>query len=360
LGAAEFATASPATDTWTGSTGANWSSPGNWTGGNAPPQGGDSLVFGSSGPTTLNNDLTAGLAIDGITFSGGSAFTLNGNSVLLSSTNASALNLPAGFGILNNSGQTQTIGLNLNLDWGYYTFTSPSGGSLVLNGTLTPNLGGVAFFDANVTTSSLTLDGTTGLISGLEGSGLIYSGSSPAGLATVSGGVVTGYSGYAPVASGAVASGNNINLTASGATGTYTAANGVVVNTISAAQAGTQTTTLTIAAGGTLTLGQNGGIYALAAGTNPNALTVAAGAGGSLTAGTTAGASIVIATHDSAAGNSPPNVMTLSSVVKNNPGGAVSLVKVGNSSMVLSGANTYSGGTYVLQGQVQTGNLSAL
>ena len=358
LGVTHFAAA--ATDTWTGfGTDAYWSTAGNWTGVNTPPLAGDSLIFGPSSPTILTNDLTAGTAFNGLTFVGGApGFNFNGNSILLSGNAFGNFN-----GIVNNSGVSQGVNLNLNLDWGYYTFSGVSASGLGLNGTLNPSSNGVAFFDPNVTSVSLATD-SAGLISGLGGQGLMFNGSVPTGLATINAGSILAYTAYTTLATpGAIASGanNNINLTASGVTGTYTAANGVTVNTISAAQAGTQTSTLTIAAAGTLTLGQHGGIFALASGTNPNALTVAAGAGGNLTAGTTAGATIVFGTHTSLAGNSPPNVMTVSAVIKDNPGGGVTVVKVGNSSMVINGANTYSAGTYLLQGQIQMGaNATAL
>ena len=357
FGATHIVSAAPATDSWTGNSGANWSSPGNWTGGNAPPQAGDSLLFNSSsGSTTLNNDLTAGTAIDGITF-GGSGFTLNGNSVLLSGNAYSNF-----IGVTNTSGTPQTVNLNLSLDWGSYTFTGGSTFGLGLNGTLNPSSNGVAFFDANVTSSSLAPD-STGLISGLGGQGLMFSAGAPTGLATISGtGPITAYSAFTPVASGAITSGanNNISLTASGAATAFSD-NGATVNTITAIQAGNAggTATDTLTTTGTLTLGQHGGIYALStSSTFANLLTVT---GGNLTAGTAAGATIVFGTHNSAAGNSPPNVMTVSSVIKDIPGGSVSVVKVGNSSMVINGANTYSGGTYIAQGQIQIGaNATAL
>src|SRR5947208_13948347 len=55
-----------AVDTWVGTTDANWSSPGNWTGGNAPPVSGDALIFDGSTNTTTNDDLAAQTQINGI------------------------------------------------------------------------------------------------------------------------------------------------------------------------------------------------------------------------------------------------------------------------------------------------------
>ena len=198
--------ASAATDTWNGTDNGNWSDANNWSGGNAPPQAGDSLLFGNSSATAiLNNDLTPGLAIDGITFLGAQSLTLNGHSILLSGqVYANTL------GMLNESGNPQTFGMNLGLDWGYYTFTGIIANGLALNGTLTNALGGVAYFDPYVTSTSLTADGTTGLIAGLGGAGLMYNGTIPTGLATISGGAISAYTGYTPVASGLIGSGNNL------------------------------------------------------------------------------------------------------------------------------------------------------
>src|ERR1035441_2608965 len=211
-GATQLASAAP--DTWTGASGidANWGTSGNWDTAN-PPNAGDSLIFGSSGGGVLTNNLTDPTAFNGLTFSsGGSAFTLNGPSSVLLSGQAYANTI----GIVNISGQAQTIGtMPLKLDWGYYTFSSPSG-TLALNGTLTPNAGGVAYFGANVT-STLTADGTTGLIPGLNGAGLIYDGSKPTDLATINGSAnIVAYGGYTTVGSGTINSGNNIELTPSG------------------------------------------------------------------------------------------------------------------------------------------------
>src|SRR3954453_5985140 len=74
-----------AIDTWVGNSTPNWNSD-NWTGGNNPPLGFDSVSFGVAGTagSVLNNDLAAGLNISGITFNAGaSAFTFNGNAITL-------------------------------------------------------------------------------------------------------------------------------------------------------------------------------------------------------------------------------------------------------------------------------------
>ena len=47
-------------------------------------------------------------------------------------------------------------------------------------------------------------------------------------------------------------------------------------------------------------------------------------------------------------------------IANNGSGGAVTAVKTGSGSMYLANANTYSGGTYVLQGQLQANNVGSL
>lgn len=355
LAAAQLASA--ATDTWTGNTDANWSTPGNWVGGNAPVAG-DSLSFGSSSQTTPNNDFTADTAFYGLTFTAdaeGLGYTLDGNSVLLSGQ-AFGNNI----GITNNSGSAQSVGtMPLDLDWGYHTFTSPSG-SLALDSAITPNTGGVAYFGPANLTSTLSTDGS-GLISGLGGAGLMYDGVlTPTGLATIDGGGnIVAYSAYTPVASGAIGNGNNIQLTASGVAGSYTANNNTV-NTITVSQAGGAnnsdfTSTLTVT--GTLTLGANGGICVLnSAGTNHADFSLT---GGSVTAGTSGPASIVFTVN----GSNPNNQASVSSPIVDNAGpGAVTVVKTGSGSMnfATTTATSYSGGTYVNQGQLQWGQVTGV
>jgi autotransporter-associated beta strand protein len=355
--------ASAATDTWSGNSGPKWNNAGNWTGGNAPPVAGDSLVFGTSGVTTLTNDFAPGMAFSSLTFSGSSAFTLNGAGILISgSTNSNNI------GIVNNSATGQTIGtMPLTLDRGYYTFSSPAGGSIGLNGGLTVNTGGLAYFDANVSSTAFSLDGS-GLIAGLGGAGLLYgttaspaSGPGPTSLATITGGIVTALTIYTPYASGAIASGQTLEFTANGASASLTAANGTTVNTISVDQAGnsggTFTTTLAVAAAGTMTFTNNGGVYVLNSGAGTKGcFTLSSGSGGFITAGYgTSPASIIFAVNGDNAGNQA----SVSAVIKDNTvNGPVSVVVCGSGSVNINAVNSYSGGLYINQGQFQGNSAS--
>ena len=351
FGATLPASATPASDTWTGlGANPNWSAPLNWTGGNAPPLAGDSLLFDGSTQTGSTNDLTAGSAFNGLTFNpGASPFTLGGNSLLLSGSMAGN-----GLGVANNSPNLQTISLNLAVDRGTYTFSSPSA-TLALNGSLTLNPGAVAYFEGTVTSTSLAQDGVTGLISGLQGGALIDSAGVPSGLATITGGVISAYSGYTSVAAGGIGNGNNLNLTASGAAAAYTANNNTV-NTISTAQVGNSTGTFTdtLTTTGTLTLGDKGGVYVLNSGAgNKSILNLA---GGTITAGAGPTATLIFGVNGTTTGN---QLAVNSKITNNAAAGAVSVVTTGPGSLFFAVANSYSGGTYVNQGQLQANNIGA-
>ena len=129
-----------------------------------------------------------------------------------------------------------------------------------------------------------------------------------------------------------------------------------MVNTISVDQAGnsggTFTTTLAVAAAGTMTFTNNGGVYVLhpAAGTR-GCFTLSAGSGGFITAGNgTSPASLIFAVNGDNAGNQA----SISSPIKDNTvNGPVSVVLCGSGSINLSVANSYSGGLYINQGQFQ-------
>ena len=359
-----------AQDIWTGgdaSNSTNWTDGLNWQAGIAPlPY--DSLDF--SGIRSANsNGFPSGTAFDGITFDGGAAvgFNLTGNSILLSGNISSVSN-----GVVNNSGVAQAVGLSLNLDWGYHTIVGGNPDGLSLNGAFALTLGGVAYFDPYVTASGLTAD-SSGLIAGLGGAGLMYNSGSPAiptNLASVSGGAIVAYTGYTTVASGNIPSSavNNLELTATGTATTYSntvGAGTIFANTITVSQAGGAnnsdvTTILTNATGATLALGTNnagtgpyiGGIYVLnSQGTNHADFTLN---GGHLTAGPMSGTAtpgtIVIAVN----GANANNQAQINSIIQNNgSGGAVTVVTAGTGSQYFSTANTYTGGTYITEGQLQ-------
>ncbi|HZM03610.1 MAG TPA: autotransporter-associated beta strand repeat-containing protein [Candidatus Saccharimonadales bacterium] len=343
-----------AQDIWTGADAAhstNWTDGTNWQAGSAPLPF-DALTFSGSVVANRNN-FTNGAAFDGITFGGPGAFNLSGNSILLSGNSTGTNNA-----VSNNSGIGQAVGLNLNVDWGYYTFTGNNSPGLALNGALTLNPGAVAFFDPFVTSTSLTSD-STGLISGLGGAGLMSSAGVATGLAAISAGVIQPYNGYTMVAAGGTlpsAAADNIELNSGGASSLYTIGS-TTVNTITSTQAGNSAggSIDTITNTGLLTLGSNGGIYVLAssAGSKTNFILT----GGNLTAGTVgAPANFVFAVN----GTTSANQAQISSVIQDNgTGGPVTVIATGNGSKFFNKANTYTGGTYITQGQLQLSALTA-
>lgn len=164
-------------------------------------------------------------------------------------------------------------------------------------------------------------------------------------------GNVIAYTGYTDIAqAGVIASSASSNVRIVGsATGSATLGATVTdVNTIQSKNTAAQT--ITVGNTSTLRLGAAGGIWNQGAGT----LTIGAGGStGTLTAGgadNTAGELIITGTG---------GTTTVNSRITNNGTGVVTLTKAGASSLTLTGANTYTGGTYVSGGTVTVTNASA-
>jgi fibronectin-binding autotransporter adhesin len=382
--AVNSAMASP--DYWNDASG-NWSAGGNWLSTVAPSPY-DTLYFinPTMGTYTPNDDFANGTPFDGIIFTNSTgSFTLGGNSILLSGqTNGANLNI----GITNTTSLPETVNNNLTLDWGYYTFNSPAGGSsLSLNGTLTPNIGGVADFGSGILNSSSYQVDSTGLILGLGGAGLTgntSTGGGPTGLATVSGGVIVPYtfSAAQQVAAGFIGSTNannltNLELTATtainyslaGSTGTTYGAptNNTYFANIFLANNTTAKVGIGAANGGTIVLGTNegtiyiGGIY-LPNATTAQGITIGGGTTSYLTCGPmVAGNPVPGEIIIDIAGANTSNEGEMNAAVKDNiGGGAVSMVYCGGGSQFINVNSTYSGGTYLDRGRVQCNATNAL
>jgi autotransporter-associated beta strand protein len=221
-----------ATDTWsaTASTG-SWTTAGNWSDvANAHPSSGDSLIFGASTTTALTDDLMtpATYTIGNITFnSGAPAYTISPN------TAGSGFTLGGGGTIANNSSNTQTIGDNINLA-GAATLNATSG-ALTLNGSFGGSIAGSVNFNP---TNTITLGGNDTFTFTSQYTGPIFN-------AGAGGVVITGTTAFNGTASGLNPSG-------------YFTEQG--------------TTTVTVAAGGSLTLNPNN---------NPNTIVGQGVSGGS-------------------------------------------------------------------------------
>lgn len=169
----------------------------NWS---AAVVSGDSMTFGAAGSsgTALNNDLTAGISIAGITFNAGSpAYSIGGNAITLSGdvansgTSLQTLNFPfattasrkfttlAGGGDITLGGAISGLGgiekagasgtLTLSGANGYEGRTTLTAGTLLLGGSGT--LGVAWWAPVTLTAGTLDLGGTSQSIGALTASG---------------------------------------------------------------------------------------------------------------------------------------------------------------------------------------------
>ncbi len=119
------------TDTWTGlGSSANWSVSGNWSGANAPPFSGDSLVFAGSNRLENLNDLAPGTTFAGLSFNATSgAFSLGGNGITLAGD------------LINSSAADQTLSLDIFSDSSAarQVTASATSGKIIFNGEITRN-----------------------------------------------------------------------------------------------------------------------------------------------------------------------------------------------------------------------------
>ncbi|HSY19515.1 MAG TPA: autotransporter-associated beta strand repeat-containing protein, partial [Candidatus Acidoferrales bacterium] len=354
-----------ATDTWNGGAvpDGNWLTPGNWNG--VTPTTNDLLVFTGGTQTATTNNFSAGTAFNNLSFSSGaSPFTLGGNSMVLSSPTDAGSGQIAGGSIISSSSSTNTIRLPVTLATGKHTITGGSGaGLLKLNGTVTHNNGAVAIMSGNI-----NVTGGFVLTNGLLGGWAVYNNN----WATLdANNNVTNYTAYTDIAANGTLPNTataNVRIPNNGAA-TATAALPATVTKINSLFFGSPTAssgneTVTIGAGKSLVLGQNGGIYnntgVAGAGTYRTLLIGAnIGSGGTLTAGD--GINPATITFGSAPLPSTGSYLTINSSITDNGPAPVTVVVAG-AYMQMNGegsglgtlavTNTYSGGTYILQGRV--------
>ena len=325
--------------TWNGGGGNNnWSTSNNW-GGTGAPAAGDSLFFGGSTRLTNTNNLTAGTSFAGITFnSGAGAFTLGGNSITL------------GGNVTNNSAATQTINNAITL--GIAQTWSATSGNLAFGGNIA-NGGFLLTIGGNSNTT------ITGIISGTGG--LTKTGT---GTLTFSGAAANTFTGTTTV--------NDGTLVLARPAGQNSIVGALVIGD------GVGTDTFRIDVGDQFGLGlitiNSSGVFQLnnvseiiaALTMNGGAVTTGTGTltlGGTVTGNATAtsatisgnlalGAARTFTIADGAAALD----MDISAVVS----GAFDLTKGGNGTMVLSGANTYTGLTTVSAGVLNIQNNTGL
>ncbi len=359
--------ANAANVTWTGATG-NWSAGGNWSTGASPNPAsmgntGDLLSFSGATGGTATDDLAGSDTFSGINFtSTAGAFTLSAtgaNSIILAPGIETTAQVMVGGSIANNSSNIETISAPLTFSGGNYAIatTATSAGALDLTGAITFNQPSVLQFNqaggninvgANLTTSNGILGGWA-IISNttwatLDGSGNVI----PYASANFT----------AVGQNGAINNGpsNNVELTGNGGTGS-TINSAVDINSlIWSPSSATTTETINISASGILMLGANGGIFnanskgdQLNIGNSTTSGFITAGSGATNTSGT-------LNLIDTTAG-----WIDVIARIENNGTGAVTLniADSGNSSIQLTGADTYSGNTYINEGRVQANTTTA-
>jgi fibronectin-binding autotransporter adhesin len=334
-------TAPAATVTWDGGT-ALWQTPTSWAGGVAPLAG-DALVFTGTNNLASQNDFPAGTDFLGLTFNAtAGAFTLSGNGIVLNRPQQPTTTAVVGGNITNSSTAAQTVGIPVALSLGNHSISTTTGaGALNLTGTISRTTGSTLVFtkaggDINVTGSGLA-NNAAGILGGWAVTGDTW--------ASLDGsGNVTPYADYTGITGGAVpVASANVNFRHTGTTAALTAANGTTVNSFTFNSGIAPTLTIT----GTMKLGNRGGILRTSTSTG-----VATVAGGILTAN--GGGEITLLDAPFAATG---NNLAISSVISNDGLNVVSVNIVGY--LNITGANTYTGGTFINQGRVQAGNLAA-
>ena len=328
-----------------------------------------------TGPTlvkvgTLTLDFTQSTSPAANIISPTSTLTLGGSNAGLGGTSFAALTMTGGSGnnvqtfngtaidigpaiIRANSGGGGSATLNLgalsHIPGGVLNFVRPASGAIT---TTTPNtngiLGGWATVGTGATVGAITVGNDWAAVDG-------------------SGNIVP-YSGHVNYVSG-----SNIAALPNAAAANVRINNGSAGNvTIDLPGAGTTTDinslqfseaagrSIVIGAGNTLRLGSSGGIFRSDAGTAAITWTLGTSTGGAngvqnegtLTAGGAANTpgELVFTINAPSQTAGSLNVEVL---VTDNGTGAVSVVKAGPGSMKFRGNNTYSGGTYILQGRFQ-------
>lgn len=384
-----------ATDiSWTGATDTTWGTNGNWLGGTQPGST-DNAVFNrtfSNQPNLTANKTIGGIWMTGsigqnVTISGASTLTLNGNTI----------NGTAGLGILIDNANAFTLTINCILKVGNaQTWTNNSGNiltvgaggvntnakALTINGTGNTTISGVVSSTGAITkagTGTLTLSNTGNTYSGqltVQAGTLSIDtinntsangelGNNALSVILGNTGGVTGTLEY----TGATASSTKKFTMATGGTGAFQVDAGGTILTLSGVIDGSGALSKT--GSGTLTLT---GANTYSGGTNINAGTLNVGSSGAIgSSGTisfgggtlqySASNTTDYSSRFSTASNQAYRIDTNSQNVTfatalTSSGG--SLAKLGSGTLILSAANTYTGGTTLSAGTLQLSGLGTL
>ena len=360
---------------WKGANGSTWGTANNWTSDSAgntlvagAPTSNADVVFAATGPSNLSNTLGADYTINSLLVSTAGVTIAGANTVTASATSSSAYNISAtsgttaisanlagsgagltksGAGTLTLSGANTFAGgvalsagtLNLN------SATAPGNGTITITGGTLDNTSGASVTLSNNNTQSWNGDFTfTGTNTLNLGSGAVALGASCT--VTVSGGIL---------GVGGIISGSGYSLTKAGAGtltlrgannytgGTTLSAGTLNINSVSAIGSGTFTIsggTLNNTSGSSVTLSTNNvqnwnGDFAF---TGTNDLNLGNGA-------VTMNANRIVTVNG---GN-----LTVGGAISGTTA-SFSLTKAGAGTLILGGANTYTGATTVTGGTLQT------
>jgi autotransporter-associated beta strand protein len=274
---------------------------------------------GTAGTVTVSGSQTA----HKITFDDAVAITLSGGSIDLG-------NATAGSGIFVTAAASNTVSTSITLDSAAtaVSFSNTSTGTLTIGGPVTGA--------ASSGTQTITLANTNG-----------------AGSVVVSGNITDGGGGNV-----AVTRSSGAGITTLSGTNTYTSAtniSGVLlfakrVSLYNAVTSNWTAANIVVNSGGTAAFSVGGtGEF-----TNADVTTLLTNLSTVNNNGLKAGSSIGFSTANASGGT-----FTISNIIANSTGtggGAIGVTKLGNNTLVLSGVNTYTGGTLVTSGTVNVQN----
>ncbi len=348
------APAHAAVKTWDGGgSDDNWQTGANWNADTAPLAD-DQLVFAGNIRLNAANDFAAGTLFNGISFApDAGAFNLSGNAVTITRGIGAPANngTVTGGGIANNSPANQTLGLPIHLASGKQVISSPSGsGAINLSGAFTRSENSNVVFAPTGGNINVTGTGLANNAAGILG-GWAVLGNDWASL-DGSGNLVP-FAAYTDIATGAITSDPAANYRYTGNTDNITAADGTMIHTLATANQANAQRDLAVA--GTLTFGPKGGIYRLGTSNSTGVFRVV---GGSITADGGGEFNLWNATNGIANFAATNNSLRIDSAITDfgPPESTVPVTVNINGYLDIRGANTYSGGTFINQGRVQTGS----